>query len=89
MKLGARTNLKLLTSLIGLAVGLSCFTLPAAAQNAASRVPRTADGKSGSQRRLAAAMNTANWDLRAHSPQAGPVVSLGAEFAEPRRHRCR
>ncbi len=28
-------------------------------------------------------MNTANWDLRPHSAQAGPVVSLGAEFAEP------
>jgi hypothetical protein len=29
------------------------------------------------------AMNTANWDLEDHNAQAGPVLALGAEGAEP------
>jgi len=29
------------------------------------------------------AINTANWDLQAHSAQRGPIVALGADFAEP------
>jgi hypothetical protein len=62
---------------------VACFSsFSAGAQVAAGKIPRTKDGKpelSG----IWQAMNSANWDLRAHAAQAGPVVSLGTEDAEP------
>lgn len=69
-------NLKLVISLF------LCVGGPVAGQTPASTFPRTAVGKPD-MNGIWQAMNTANWDLRAHSPHAGPVVSLGAEFAEP------
>src|SRR5579862_819400 len=54
----------------------------AAVASAQTRLPRTADGKPDLNG-VWQAMNTANWDLAAHSAQAGPIVSLGAEFADP------
>jgi hypothetical protein len=55
---------------------------PAVAQSSAQQVPQTKDGKpdlSG----IWQALNTANWDLQAHAAQAGHVVALGAQGAEP------
>jgi hypothetical protein len=58
-----------------------CSTL-ALAQSSGYQIPRTKDGKpdlSG----IWQALNTANWDLQAHAAQAGHVVALGAQGAEP------
>ena len=54
----------------------------AAAQPADYKGPRTQDGKPNLSG-IWQAMNTANWDLQAHAAQAGPVVALGAQGAEP------
>ena len=69
-------------SILSVAVCLLSVSGPAAGQTSASRFPRSADGKPDLNG-IWQAMNNANWDLRDHSAHAGPVVSLGAEFAEP------
>src|ERR1700730_1631014 len=48
----------------------------------APRVPRLPDGKPNLSG-IWQAMNTANWDLEAHSARQGLVVALGAVGAEP------
>jgi hypothetical protein len=48
----------------------------------ASRIPRMPDGKPNLNG-IWQAMNTANWDLEAHSARQGLVVTLGAIGAEP------
>lgn len=61
---------------------LALWPTPARAQSFAHEVPRMKDGKpdlSG----IWQVLNTANWDLLAHAAQAGHVVALGAQGAEP------
>src|SRR5580658_2556716 len=48
----------------------------------AYKAPRTKDGKADLNG-IWEAMNTANWDLRAHAAAQGPVLSLGAQFSIP------
>jgi len=58
---------------------------PAAARPAAPaayRAPRTADGKPNLNG-IWQAMNTANWDIEAHSAQPSPIKDLGATGAIP------
>ena len=51
-------------------------------QEAASRIPRTVDGKPNLNG-IWQAVNTANWDLQDHTARQGPVVTLGASFSVP------
>ena len=55
---------------------------PAAAAAPAYRAPRTADGKPNLNG-IWQAMNSANWDLEAHSAGPSPVKELGATGAMP------
>jgi hypothetical protein len=61
---------------------LSVAMMPLAGQNAASRIPRTKDGKPDLNG-IWQALNTANWDLQAHAAQKSLVLVLGAQGAEP------
>jgi len=66
----------------GVMVVIALCSASAGAQSSAYRGPRTKDGRpdlSG----IWQAINTANWDLQAHAAQAGHVVALGAQGAEP------
>jgi hypothetical protein len=56
--------------------------VPAQAQAPAYKAPRTKDGKADLNG-IWQAMNTADWDLRAHAAAQGPVLSLGAAFSVP------
>src|SRR6202789_3443840 len=60
----------------------SMIPVSAQAQAPAYKAPRTKDGKADLNG-IWEAMNTANWDLRAHAAAQGPVLSLGAEFSIP------
>src|SRR6202047_3396295 len=67
---------------IGPIVVLGLCSAPSGAQSPRYKGPRTKDGRpdlSG----IWQALNTANWDLQAHAAQAGHVVALGAQGAEP------
>jgi hypothetical protein len=55
---------------------------PAGAQNQTYKAPRGPDGHPNLNG-VWQAMNSANWDLAGHSAQAGQIVALGAEGAEP------
>src|ERR1700678_3546623 len=64
-----------------IAAGIALATLlPAAAQT--YRPPRAADGHADLSG-IYEAVNTANWDLEDHSPQAGTMWQTGAIGAEP------
>jgi hypothetical protein len=70
---------------ISLMTGAAClaFALPALwAQGQAYRAPRGADGHADLSG-IWEALNTANWDIEDHSPQAGPMWETGAIGAEP------
>jgi hypothetical protein len=55
---------------------------PANAQNQPYKAPRSSDGHPNLNG-IWQAMNSANWNLEGHSAQAGQIVALGAEGAEP------
>jgi len=54
----------------------------ASAQSQTYKPPRTADGHPNLNG-IWQAMNTAEWDLEGHAAQAGQLIPLGAEGAEP------
>jgi hypothetical protein len=64
------------------AVAAAALFAPANAQNQTYKAPRAADGHPNLNG-IWQAMNSANWDLEGHSAQAGQIVALGAEGAEP------
>jgi hypothetical protein len=59
-----------------------CCVTAARAQISSYTGPRTSDRKPDLNG-IWQAMNTGDWDLSPHTAQAGPVVSLGAQGAEP------
>jgi hypothetical protein len=66
-----------------LAAGLWMMaSLPVFAQNAPYRAPRSFDGHPDLNG-VWEALNTANWDLEDHSPQAGTMWQTGAIGSEP------
>jgi hypothetical protein len=69
-------------SLPGALAALCLAALPAGAQTAAYKAPRTPDGKPN-MNGIWQALNTANWDLQDHASQASLVVATGAWGAEP------
>src|SRR5271165_4632811 len=66
----------------GLATGLLLVCSAAAMAQTPYKAPRAADGHPDLNG-IWQANNTANWDLEGHAASAGPVPSLGAEFAVP------
>jgi hypothetical protein len=66
----------------GALVWLAMCQAPAEAQSHDYKGPRTKNGKPDLTG-IWQVINSANWDLQAHAAQAGHVVSLGTEDAEP------
>jgi hypothetical protein len=60
----------------------SILVLPSAAQAPTYKAPRAADGKPNLNG-IWQALNSANWNIQGHSAQAGHILSLGAQGAEP------
>src|SRR5271165_70120 len=70
------------SAIVGLTVVFSLAVIPAAGQAQTSKAPRTVGGKPNLNG-IWQALNTANWDLEAHSARPGPMVALCAIGAEP------
>jgi hypothetical protein len=66
----------------GISIILAALAIPAFGQAQAARIPRMPDGKPNLTG-LWQALGTANWDIRDHSAQPGPLVQLGALGAIP------
>jgi hypothetical protein len=69
-------------SCISLTAGIALLCLAVPMQAQAYRAPRGGDGHADLSG-IWEALNTANWDLEDHSPQAGPLWETGAIGAEP------
>jgi hypothetical protein len=69
-------------TLMSVAAGLLLTVTTAIGQAPAYRAPRTADGKPNLNG-IWQALNTANWDIEAHSSAPGPIGELGASYAVP------
>ena len=68
------------TTALSVAATILLASVPSLAQ--AYRAPRSADGHADLNG-IWEALNTANWDLQDHSPQAGPMWETGAIGAVP------
>ena len=66
----------------GLAAAALVVAAGAATMAQTAQIPRTKDGKPNFTG-IWQVMNTANWDVQAHSARMGPVVALGAAFSIP------
>lgn len=66
----------------GLSLAATILLVSASALAQAYRAPRSADGHADLNG-IWEALNTANWDLQDHSPQAGPMWETGAIGAVP------
>jgi hypothetical protein len=73
---------KPLAVIVCVALIVCCFVTSGVAQSPPYAGPRTADHKPDLNG-IWQAMNTADWDVSPHTAQAGPIVSLGAQGAEP------
>ena len=73
---------KSLTVTVWIALGACCFIPASSAQTSAYKGSRTPDGKPNLNG-IWQAMNTADWDISAHSSQIGHIASEGAQGAEP------
>ena len=71
-----------LTAVVAAAAGLVMAAALATAQAPAYRAPRTGDGKPNLNG-IWQGINSAHWDIEAHSAAAGPVLELGAAGAIP------
>ena len=65
-----------------IATGFVLAVATAAGQAPAYRAPRTGDGKPNFNG-IWQALNTAHWDIEAHSAAPGPISILGASYAVP------
>ena len=70
------------TRVLASTLAAAAFLATSAFAQQTYKAPRTSDGKPNISG-VWQAMNTANWDLRAHAASQGPVLSLGAEFSVP------
>jgi hypothetical protein len=70
------------TVFISILAAISFAVVPAGAQTAAYKAPRTADGKPDLNG-IWQVLNTANWDIQGHAAAPGPMVQLGAAGAIP------
>jgi hypothetical protein len=79
----ARFGGAILLAVAAVAAAIVLVTMiPVSSQGQTYRAPRTADGKPNLTG-IWEAMNTANWDIQAHTARSGPVVALGAAFSVP------